>query len=125
QEDGRWVTRMEPAEKSKPGDVILYTIHYVNQGDEPAQNAEITDPVPGGTEYLFQSAGGEGSHIYFSVDGGMRFQDFPAMVPVTLPDGRVEDRPASADQYTHVKWVLINDLPPKGSGTAYFKVTVK
>jgi uncharacterized repeat protein (TIGR01451 family) len=35
-----------------PGDEVQYTLNYVNTGDDPADSAVTTDPVPAGTTYV-------------------------------------------------------------------------
>src|SRR4051794_739234 len=49
-------TRMVPARSAAPGDLVEYTLTYVNQGDEPATDAVIDDPIPRGSTYVANSA---------------------------------------------------------------------
>jgi len=37
---------------AQPGDIIQYTVNYVNSGQDPATNLVSTDPLPAGTQYV-------------------------------------------------------------------------
>jgi len=50
------VKKMVAAKAIDPGDVIFYTLSYVNSGDDVATNAVMDDPIPKGTVYLAGSA---------------------------------------------------------------------
>lgn len=113
------------ADTTKSGDVIVYTIEYVNEGQSPARDATIVDPVPEGTVFVPESAGGSGAEITYSIDGGKTFQSPPVKYTAINPDGTVEERTAAPETYTHVKWLIKGDLPPGQAGQVVFKVRVK
>lgn len=119
------VRKKVPATTIVPGNVIFYTLSYINSGDEPATNAVIDDPIPQGTVYLPGSAYGAGAEITFSIDGGKTFKK-PALLTyeVKTPDGKVEKRAASPEEYTHIRWT-ISKIPAGGKGTVGFEVKVK
>ena len=71
--NGQKVTKKVAATKINPGDVIFYTLNFINSGDEAATNAVLDDPIPQGTVYLPGSAFGAGAEITFSIDGGKSF----------------------------------------------------
>jgi uncharacterized repeat protein (TIGR01451 family) len=114
-----------PAAKINPGDVIFYTLNYENSGDEAAQNAVFDDPVPPGTVYLPGSAFGKNSEITFSIDKGATFKK-PSLLTyeVRQPNGRIEKRSASPEDYTHIRWT-VSTIPARGSGQAGFQVRMK
>jgi uncharacterized repeat protein (TIGR01451 family) len=119
------VTKKIETKVFNPGDVIFYTLNYVNSGDEAATNAVMDDPIPKGTVYLAGSAFGNDAEITFSIDGGKTFKK-PSLLTyeVKLPGGKIEKRSASPEQYTHVRWT-VSVIPVRGSGQAGFQVRVK
>ena len=118
-------TKRVVADKVEPGDIIFYTLSYVNSGDEAATNAVLDDPIPKGTVYVAGSAFGDGADITFSIDSGRTFKK-PSLLTyeVELPGGKIEKRTASPEQYTHIRWTL-SAIPAHGSGQVGFRVRVK
>jgi uncharacterized repeat protein (TIGR01451 family) len=124
--DGKKVARAVPASKFQPGDTIIYTITYTNNAAEPVTDAVINDPIPAGTIYINNSAKGEGADITFSIDNGKTFLK-PTLLfyEVSTGAGKKEQKVASPDHYTNVRWNLTGTIPPKGSGKVSFRVKVK
>jgi uncharacterized repeat protein (TIGR01451 family) len=122
---GKKVITRVAATKIAPGDVILYTLKFVNSGDEPAINAVFDDPVPKGTVYLAGTALGENSDITFSIDGGLTFNK-PSQLNYVVkgPGNRTENRIAPPEDYTHIRWV-VSTIPAQGSGQLVFQVRMK
>ena len=118
-------TKMVAAKEVNPGDVIFYTLSYVNSGDEVATNAVMDDPIPKGTVYIAGSAFGNDAEITFSIDSGKTFKK-PSLLTyeVKLPNGKIEKRTASPEQYTHIRWT-VSVIPARGSGQAGFQVRMK
>ncbi|SHJ74382.1 conserved repeat domain-containing protein [Desulfatibacillum alkenivorans DSM 16219] len=121
-EDGTKEVVLEQPEKVLPGDTIVYTIFYENQGEEVAEKVAINNPIPESTMYLDGSAAGVGAVIQFSVDNGATF-DFPGNLKVKTPEGA--ERMAGPGDYTGIRWTLGSDLPPGGKGSVSFKVKIK
>ena len=113
---GETETRLVPAEVVVPGETVVYTIVFRNIGDEPADNVVITNPIAEDLMYRDGSAFGPGMNIEFSVDGGVTFA--PANELTVVED--VEVRPATASDFTHVRWVMQNDLQAGAQGVARF-----
>lgn len=113
------------ADKINSGDVIFYTINYVNSGDAAATGAFLDDPIPKGTVFIPGSAFGENAEITFSVDGGKTFKK-PSLLTYEIKthDGKIEKKTASPEQYTDVRWT-INTVPAGGKGQVGFQVRVK
>ena len=87
-----------------PGDVLRYTIKSKNTGDSPANNLAITQPIPNRMSYKLDSAtSGNNADITYSIDGGETFVAKP-IIKIILEDGTVQERPAPAEAYTHVRW---------------------
>ena len=114
-----------PLTQINSGDIVIYTINYVNTGDEAATNAYLDDPIPKGTVYIPGSAFGDNADIIFSIDGGKTFKK-PSMLTyeVKLPNGKAEKKVASPEQYTNIRWT-ISTIPARGNGQVGFKVKVK
>jgi uncharacterized repeat protein (TIGR01451 family) len=119
------VKKMVAAKEIDPGDVIFYTLSYVNSGDDVATNAVMDDPIPKGTVYLAGSAFGNDADITFSIDSGKTFKK-PSLLTyeVKLPSGKIEKRTASPEQYTHIRWT-VSVIPAHGSGQVGFQVRMK
>ena len=119
------VKKMVAAKAIDPGDVIFYTLSYVNSGDDVATNAVMDDPIPKGTVYLAGSAFGNDAEITFSIDNGKTFKK-PSLLTseVKLPSGKIEKRTASPEQYTHIRWT-VSVIPAHGSGQVGFQVRMK
>lgn len=117
-------TRMVPTQSASPGDVVEYALSYTNQGDEPATNAVIDDPIPKGTTYIANSAAGEDAEITFSSDGGKNYaQPVKLTYQIKLPSGAMEQRIATPAEYTHIRWT-IKEVRPGAAGKVSFRVKV-
>ena len=123
--NGQRLTKKVVAAKIDPGDVIFYTLNFINSGDEAATNVVLDDPIPMGTVYLPGSAYGVGAEITFSIDGGKTFQKPSLLVyEVTLPNGKTEKRVASPEEYTNVRWA-IGKVGAGAKGSVGFQVKIK
>jgi uncharacterized repeat protein (TIGR01451 family) len=122
---GEKTTKRVAAANINPGDVIFYTLNFVNSGDEAATNAVIDDPIPKGTVYLPGSAFGKDTEITYSIDGGKTFKK-PSLLTyeVKLANGKTEKRSASPEEYTHIRWT-VSIIPARGSGSVGFQVRMK
>ena len=67
--EGKKQVMLEPVEKAKAGDVLVYTLRYHNVGEAPAAGAVLSDPVPEGTVLIRSSVAGDNAEITFSTDG--------------------------------------------------------
>lgn len=100
-----------------PGDSVIYTIAFENVSDEAAENVTITNPVPENLTYEVGSAFGPGAVIEFSVDGGTLYA---AAAELTVTENG-EIRAAQPADYTHIRWVMQNDLAVGAQGIARFR----
>lgn len=119
---GEQIVTRETATSVVPGTEVIYTITARNTGTEPAAHVVVTNPVPAETVYVEGSATGAGAAITFSVDGGTSY-DIPAKLTVTAADGK--PRPATAEDYTHVRWTFSADLAPDRQAPVAYRVQVK
>ncbi len=105
-EDGSTEYRLVPATTVLPGDEVVYTLFFKNEGDLPATDIVIDDPIPKEVALQGGSVFGAGTEISYSVDGGHTFGR-----PEQL--GMIENgvtRPARPDEYTHIRWVFRETL---------------
>ncbi len=123
--NGEEVRKIVPAVKIEPGQTLIYTLQYRNNGDEKATNAVINNPIPKGTVYLVGSATGADSEITFSIDGGKSFKQ-PTLLTyeITEPGGKSLKKTAAPEEYTHVQW-LIKEINPGQQGEVTFHVKVQ
>ena len=123
--NGKKVMKLIPAKKIAPNEVIIYTLSYLNKGDEKATNAVVEDPLPKGTVYLPEAADAGGIEPEFSVDHGKTYNKATLLsYEMKLPSGKTERRLATSDQYTNIRWT-IKEIPAGAGGKVKFKVKVK
>ncbi|HBE18936.1 MAG TPA: hypothetical protein DDW51_15335, partial [Cyanobacteria bacterium UBA11367] len=109
----------------QPGDVLRYTVSSNNAGDIPAQNLIVTQPISQQMIYIFGSAkNSNGAKITYSIDSGKNFGENPT-IQVKLPNGKVENRPAPPETYTHIRWNFTKSIDPTTGVKASYEVKVK
>lgn len=97
----------------------LYSVRFRYDGEADAEEGlEIIQRMPVGMLYVPGSATGPGAVVTFSVDGGESY-DIPEALSVR-EDGDTS-RPATADDYTHIRWLLPGRFPPGLSGVVSFR----
>ncbi len=121
-EKGKKEKQRVAATKVVPGDEVIYTIHYLNSGNKPAEAVFITIPIAKETTYVNGSARGAGTRITFSTDGGKHFAE-PDNLIIKLQDGR--RRPAMAADYTHIRWEFAEPVPASASGAVSYRAILK
>ena len=121
-DSGQSLKRRVSADTAIPGDELIYTIEFRNVGEEPAEAISILNPIPEHVLYRPGSAIGDNASVVFSVDGG---QTFSPSEELEVVDATGMKRPASYEDYTHVKWNLQGELPPGGGGAVEFRVVLK
>ncbi|MEH1938022.1 MAG: hypothetical protein V7L14_30830 [Nostoc sp.] len=108
----------------RPGDVLRYTLSGENKSDRPVKNLTINQPIPQGMVYVLKSANvANNAKFIYSIDGGRSFVENPT-VKVTLPDGKVETKPAPAIAYTHIR-LQIPSLAAKTTVKATYQTQVR
>ena len=118
---GESETRLVPADLVVPGESVFYTITFTNVGEDAADNVVITNPIADDLMYVDGSAFGPGMDILFSVDGGVTFASADELTVVE--DGEVRD--ARSGDFTHVRWVMRNDLKAGAQGIARFAAVLE
>jgi uncharacterized repeat protein (TIGR01451 family) len=121
----QWVLERQVVDKAAPGDVVVYTVTYVNAGSGDVANAVIVNPIPKGVLVIPQSAEGKDAEVTFSIDNNRSYYPQPVMMKMKKPDGSLESKPAPLDIYTHVRWTIKKPVPPGQSGQVSFKATIR
>jgi len=116
-DSGETERNLVPADTVVPGDDVVYTITFTNISNQSADNIVITNPISESLTYVQGSAFGPGTVIEFSVDNGKSFA--PPEKLLVSSDG--ESRPARAEDFTHVRWTMQNELEAGAQGLARFK----
>ena len=122
---GERTVRREPVEAAEAGDVLVYTLRIANEGPAPALKAKVLDPIPRGTVLIAGSASGDGTRITYSIDGAESFATYPITRTAVRDDGTRTEVPVGMDEYTHVRWTLMEPLAPGQTRIAQFKVRVQ
>jgi len=104
-----------------PGDRVGYRLIVENKGDKPADNIVLNNPVPENTLYVDGSARGANSSIVFSVDQGKTFAK-PEKLFIQK-DGK--KLPATAKDYSNIRWILNSVLKAGEKGSVQYVVQVK
>jgi len=113
------VTRVDAAmAKVVPGDTVIFSTHYVNVGANPATDVVIDNPVPEHMLYLDGSAEGANTRIEFSVDQG---KSFAAAGKLKVKDAKGKERPATAADYTNIRWTMEGALGKGARGSVSFR----
>lgn len=120
-ESGETRTELVAAGTVVPGERVVYTITFQNISGEPADNVVITNPISGELTYVDGSAFGPGADIQFSVDGGRTFGDRDELT--VTEDG--ETRPAVTEDFTHIRWVMKQELAAGAQGLARFSAVLE
>ncbi len=118
--DAKGKESLTPADKVKPGDVLLYTVVVTNTGDTAITAIEPSLPIPSGTIYLLASA--LPAAVRASTDGTL-FEAVPLKRKVKQADGTTKVVDVPAEQYRFLKW-RFNRLEAHAAVTVSARVTV-
>jgi uncharacterized repeat protein (TIGR01451 family) len=116
--NGRVTVRLLPADHVVPGDSLIFTLQVRNTGSAAVPMPQFSAPIPKHTSYVADSAVAPAAEISYSVDAGQSF-DEPQNLRVPGADGA--PRPATAADYTHIRWTLRHSLKPNSVVYARFR----
>ncbi len=120
--NGEETVKRLPADKVTPGETVVYSIRYKNEGAAPAGDIVLVMPVPKEVAYVEGAvAGAEAASVSFSADGG---QTYVARGRLTVVEGG-EPRPARGDEITHIKWTLSTPVGPQAEGEVSYKAVLR
>lgn len=108
----------------RPGDVLRYTLTFVNGTPSAIRNVQLSNPLPAGLQLVAGTvkASRADAQVEYSADGGKSFSATPTLEVVV--DGKTERRPASPAQYTHVRWTVTGAVAPQATVTAEYETRV-
>lgn len=115
-DEGEAETALVPAGTVVPGEKVVYTITFKNISEEPAGNVVITNPIDDNLTFVDGSAFGPGAELTFSVDGG---QTFAGRDELTITEDGVT-RAAGAEDFTHIRWAMQQELAVGAQGVTRF-----
>ena len=95
-----------------PGDRLVFTTRYRNQGAAPAQNFVVSNAVPAGVVVMDASA----AELEVSVDAG---KAWGRLATLSVPDGQGGHRPAQPGDITHVRWKVAVIAAGTGGAVQY------
>ncbi len=113
--------KLVSADRVVPGDRVIYTLEVRNTGAAVLEAPTIIHPIPEHVRYVADSAVGPGAEVSYSVDGGKSF-DRAENLLVKTDDG--QSRPATAADYTHIRWHLKNSLKANSVAFVRFRALV-
>jgi uncharacterized repeat protein (TIGR01451 family) len=106
-----------------PGDRIIFTLRYVNNGAEPASGFRATNPMPAPVQFV--SVAEDWAEV--SVDGGKSWGKLAELkVTAKNTDGTGDVlRAATAEDVTHVRWVFTTPIAPGAKGSVSYRGLIK
>jgi uncharacterized repeat protein (TIGR01451 family) len=119
---GNPVRYFVPATVLEQGREVFYTVRIKNPGAQFANDVVVVQRIPQNTSYVPNSAAGPGAEIGVSADGG---QSFGVEGRLTFTDPTGLARPATAQDYTHIRWHLRNPLAPGAVALARFRAVFR
>ena len=122
QDDGTVQIVMSAPDTVLPGDMLVYTVSYLNDKQDVTDNFRLDMPIPSEVLYLEGSADIENANILYSTDNGATFKSRESL-EVRLPSGA--SRLAAASDITHIRWTLTQSLQPGDQGEIRFKGRLK
>jgi hypothetical protein len=106
-----------------PGDKLIVSLHYVNEGGEPAKEFRATNPISPAVQFIAVKE----DWAEVSVDNGTSWGPLSALT-VTVPAtdaAPASTRSAEAKDVTHVRWTFKTPLAPGQKGTVSFRGSIK
>ena len=100
-----------------PGDHLLFTTRYHNEGAQPVTNFVVTNPLPSAVSLSIDGA--QGTEV--SVDGGKTWGQLGTL-KVSASGG--SERAATAGDVTHIRWT-IPAIAPGASGEVQYHGIVR
>lgn len=100
-----------------PGDRLMFSTEYRNEGTQVVTNFVVTNPLPAAVSFADDS----GTAAQVSVDGGTTWG---ALGTLQVADGKGGMRPAVAGDVTHVRWTIAT-IAPGASGTVRYHAIVR
>lgn len=100
-----------------PGDTLVFTTSYRNEGGSTVNNFVIVNPVS--TDLLLSDETALQTEV--SVDGG---KHWGSLADLTVSDSEGQERAANAQDVTHMRWAF-SEIPPAATGQVQFSARVR
>lgn len=100
-----------------PGDTLVFTTSYHNEGGSAVSNFVIVNPVP--ADLLLSDETAEQTEV--SVDGGVHWG---RLAELSIVDSNGQERSANSQDITHMRWAF-NEVPPAATGQVRFSARVR
>jgi len=105
------------AEGVVPGDTLVFTTSYRNEGASAVNDFVIVNPVPSDLVLTDEAA----ATTEVSVDGGAHWGSLAAL---SVVEENGEEHPATAQDITHMRWVFAS-VAPSEKGEVRFSARVR
>ena len=105
-----------------PCDTVIFTNYYANNGDLPADDVILINPLPEHMVYVGGTAEGKGTRIEFSVNQG---ENYGPPEELIIKDEEGKERIAVASDYTHIRWTFAGSIDKGDSGSVSFQAKIK
>lgn len=105
------------ADKVKPGEQVIYSLKYRNDGEDAASDVVLVMPVPPEVNFVEGSVSGDNTRVTFSADGGVTYV---ARGRLTIAENG-NQRAARNNEITHIKWSREDALAPQGNGVVSYR----
>lgn len=115
-EDGGQPQLLDP-ENVVPGDMLLFTTSFHNEGAAPVTDFVVVNPVADSLELTAEAAG----QTDVSVDGG---KTWGSIAKLTIIDSVGQERPATTEDITHMRWKFAQ-IQPGETGRVQFVASVR
>ena len=115
--DGKSKVELVDPKVVVPGDRLLFSTTYRNEGAVAVTDFVVTNPVPGAVTVSADAA----SAVQVSVDGG---KTWGLLAALKVSDGKGGLRPANSEDATHLRWT-IPSIAPGASGTVEYHAIVR
>jgi len=112
---GRTARILERADQLRPGDRVIFVVNWTARRDG---GFTVTNPLPRTIAF----AGGADSEQEVSVDGG---RTWGALEALTVRDGYGRQRPAHAEDVTHLRWRIPTPQALAGNGQMTWRGVVR
>lgn len=109
--------RLVEAKNVVPGDTLVFTTSFRNQGGAAIKDFVIVNPVPADV----QLADEPGSEAEVSIDGA---KTWGRLGDLTVAEVNGQKRPATIEDITHLRWAF-TEIPSGKTGRVRFSATVR
>lgn len=103
--------------KVVPGDKLIFSTAYKNNGTAPVDHFVVTNPLPAAVSYSPEGA----QNAEVSVDGGKTWGQLAAL---KVKDAKGVLRAAQPEDVTHVRWTVAV-IAPGASGSVSYHAVVR